>query len=320
MAEDLPPLPAGGVEAPRVGPVPAESPVPPASSSPNAAPASSPKPAKKPQPPSPQPLPQTARITDWPRIMRHSAVVALMIIVGAVAVGLVRRGTTPETEGAGRLPAVPVVVEELAVGSSADGNFNDLVGRVVAGVMTPSGDFVGRGGLDGTTIRLVRGLSGSSFVSTETDRDGNYRITSAPPGAYQIEVEVPLGYQLTSEPPTVVLGSAEDFVRRDFEAVPVPNSIAGRLYRDVNENSVFDAGDEPRFDSEVWLLDGDAELLDVVLTDSAGFYEFDGIDPGDYMISTGQGEQAPLLQITDRDVPLARKLVQLGTTAVFTVR
>jgi len=104
------------------------------------------------------------------------------------------------------------------------------------------------------------------------------------------------------EPEATLTPSAEETPSQEPEASPTPsetstessepenttyaNSISGVLWVDVNENGVYDSGEQPLADYLVYLyVEGDTDnAVQTATTEAGGKYRFDDISPGRYVV------------------------------------
>ncbi|MBX7166329.1 MAG: hypothetical protein K1X74_08255 [Pirellulales bacterium] len=170
--------------------------------------------------------------------------------------------------------------------------FNDLTGNGISGDDTPRA---------GVVIELYRDTGNNSFdpavdtlVDTETtDASGNYTFAALGPGRYFVREIVPQGYFQTSNPSfyTIDLVSGQTAANNNFSNRPLPSSISGFVYIDVDNDGVFDATEDPIPGVTVTLTGTDLFGQPVNLvkqTDATGFYIFDNLLPGTYKLNETQ--------------------------------
>ncbi len=85
------------------------------------------------------------------------------------------------------------------------------------------------------------------------------------------------------------LADANGDMTKDFGFVTTRVAIGNLVYMDNNENNVYDAGDMPVANVVVWLYPAGANYgvdapLAVDLTDPSGYYYFDNLQPGQYVV------------------------------------
>jgi len=164
----------------------------------------------------------------------------------------------------------------------------------------------GEPGLGGVRIQLVRVSDGTIYNKT-TDINGNYLYDDADqlsPGVYHLHFLPNPGYyiidqdvttdDLDSDPdPTTemtidfTLESGQEIL--DWDAgMYKPPTIGDYTWRDLNTNGIQDSGEPPMTNVEVRLFRvSDGSVVDITVTDAAGFYQFTDIQdakPGDYYI------------------------------------
>jgi hypothetical protein len=61
-------------------------------------------------------------------------------------------------------------------------------------------------------------------------------------------------------------------------------TLFGFVWNDQNQNGIQDAGEKGLMNVEVNLYDRGRKLVNTVITDEAGRYQFDGLVPGDYFV------------------------------------
>jgi len=155
--------------------------------------------------------------------------------------------------------------------------------------------------LANVTIRLLN-EQGQVLETTLTNTAGEYLFDGLAPGVYGVEEVQPAGYfdgadRVGSEggallaPDSIIdvdLGPGVAGVAYDFCEVP-PAALSGYVYADDDRDGQFDPGEDPIANVTVELLD-DAGLPfgRTTTTDSAGFYRFDGLEPGTYGVAETQ--------------------------------
>ena len=163
----------------------------------------------------------------------------------------------------------------------------------------------GIAGVELTLLELVDGEYVDTGVSTTTDADGYYEFNDLLPGTYRVVETQPSGYlsvgaaagNVAGETRGVVvsedilseitLNGGEDSVRNDF-AETLPASISGHVYHDADNNGAMDSGESGIADVQVTLyVQSDGKLIATgvsTTTNADGYYEFDGLMPGDYKL------------------------------------
>ncbi len=148
-------------------------------------------------------------------------------------------------------------------------------------------------GVSGATITLSGG--GLDLTDT-TDDDGLANFVGLVPGSYQLSIagNLPAGAVLvTPTNPVVVAPFRGGNLAAEFRFANLPGTIGGRLFRDDNDNGVFDAGtDLVAAGIPVALSDdtpapaGGPSLAEVATTttDANGEFSFTELAPGDYTV------------------------------------
>jgi uncharacterized repeat protein (TIGR01451 family) len=115
-------------------------------------------------------------------------------------------------------------------------------------------------------------------------KPGNYTIvqTSQPPtfidGLDSIN-NVPIPGSNTTDVIPVTLGTT-DLVNNNFGEIK-PSSISGRVFEDLNNNGIFDAGENPIAGVSVNMGGAAAQIA---ITDAQGYYTFNNLLPGNYSL------------------------------------
>ena len=178
-------------------------------------------------------------------------------------------------------------------------------------------------GIAGVKVTLYEDTNGNGLIdandavvdTTNTDVDGQYNFTGLPAGRFLVDVDqqdidLPVDgngdrYVVTSgnDPALVVLTAGQQRLDIDFgfgvgatigdtvwrddnrdglqdAAEPGIANITVNLYQDVNSNGVYDAGTDTLYASGT--------------TDGQGFFEFQGLPVGDYIVA---------VDLTDPDLP-----------------
>ena len=162
--------------------------------------------------------------------------------------------------------------------------------------------------LEGVTIQLLD-AEGNLLQETATDANGEYRFDGLPPAEYQIREIQPEGYfdgdeRVGSSGGSVVdgeglrddlitnilLGSDIDAVNYDF-CEHVGASLSGHVYHDVDDDGVFDPGEDPIAGVTLELLDASGNGTGITTTtDATGFYIFTNLDAGVWGVRETQPE------------------------------
>lgn len=171
----------------------------------------------------------------------------------------------------------PAIVSVKAyVDANGTGAFETSDTRIIGATVTLSGD-----GVD---------------VTATTNDDGVANFTGVAPGSYRLSISgaIPAGATLvTATNPVVVAPFRGGIVTQEFRFANLPSSISGRIFRDDNDNGVFDAGTDlvaagipvALSDDTPEPTDG-ASLVEVATTttDANGEFSFGGLAPGNYTV------------------------------------
>lgn len=203
------------------------------------------------------------------------------------------------------------------------------------------------GGIEGATVRLLQ--NGSQIDSQVTDEGGQYFFTNLAPGAYQIQFDRPLGFEVAS-PADVPSNSpgrndkddsdglGPSLITAEFTLAPGERNldvdqgfnrsakVGNYVWRDVNNNGVQD--EAARFGINgvtVTLFTGAGVQVGVpALTandgsGNPGYYQFSGLAPGQYYVQfTAPADQVfttPLVGSTSTD----SNAEPTGRTATFSL-
>jgi hypothetical protein len=155
-------------------------------------------------------------------------------------------------------------------------------------------------GLGGITMILSDSV-GNVLQTTETGPDGWYRFYNLDPGTYFVSIEIldpdlPTGFVCTTHnhPKRVIVGLAEDvdtgnfgFAARNLQL----GSIRFFTWHDSNWNLKKDDGEDmvPLVDLTLYRLEGTPPaqsevLVEALKTDGFGYYEFNNLPVGDYVV------------------------------------
>ena len=184
------------------------------------------------------------------------------------------------------MPVVAACDDESATGPGAESSTVAVRAYVDAnGTGTfDSGDVP----LGGATVVLT---STAHTLTETTDADGLATFEDVPPGSYRATLsgDVPVGAQLAgASSPIVVAPAFGDELEAEFRYVFLPGEISGALFRDENDNGVFDEGiDTPAPGIPVAIFragETDGEPLAETTTDASGGYTFSTLRPGSYTV------------------------------------
>ena len=167
----------------------------------------------------------------------------------------------------------------------------------------------GETGIGGVTLKLTgTAVDGSAVNRTVTSAaDGSYQVPFLPAGNYTVTETQPTGYRDGTDTAGTAGGSAAN-PGDAIGAIVLPGNtaaggynfgelpdaqIAGKVYSDLNNNGVADAGEAGIGSPPVTLtLSGTDDLGQPVnlttTTDAAGNYAFKGLRPGSYTVTETQ--------------------------------
>ena len=205
----------------------------------------------------------------------------------------VQNGATVDNLDAGYYPLARI----------GDWVFNDVNGNGIQ----EAEDF----GIQGISVMLINTDDNSSETTT-TNQNGNYKFTEVAAGNYKVKFPEIVSsnsftYNLTlanqgtdrykdSDPVRMNNGSGdamtEMFVVSAGDVIDTIDAgyfplaqIGDRVFQDVNENGIQDAGDLPFTDVNITLLGNDIfgnTVNEATTPDADGIYEFTGVVPGTY--------------------------------------
>jgi protocatechuate 3,4-dioxygenase beta subunit len=155
--------------------------------------------------------------------------------------------------------------------------------------------------LANVTIRLLDS-AGREIARTLTDSEGRYRFSGLVGGTYTLEQQTPTGYldgadqagtidgrivgqalQNGDQIQGIVLGFGQSGIDYNFGEL-LPNSIAGRVFVDLDGDCQFDAGESPLAGVELELLDTASQVVARTVTDANGHYAFENLTGGRYTV------------------------------------
>jgi fimbrial isopeptide formation D2 family protein/uncharacterized repeat protein (TIGR01451 family) len=200
----------------------------------------------------------------------------------------------------------------LSAGVAATGyNFGELLAARIAGFVYEDDDNDGvfdttENGISGVTITLTGtdDLGNGVLLTTTTTVTGFYAFDDLRPGTYAVIETQPTGYfdgrdtagtlggdtTVNDRIASITLPSGVASLNNNFGELR-PASLSGRVYRDDNNDGIPDAG-EPGIGGVTITLTGTDDLSNTVTltatTTVTGYYRFDNLRPGTYMVSETQ--------------------------------
>lgn len=165
--------------------------------------------------------------------------------------------------------------------------------------------------LSGVRIELLDS-QGNLLKTTTTDSQGRYKFDGLKPGEYRVREVQPTGYYDGDEH----LGTAGGVVQDDlFTAIRIGSDVhatrydfcehvganlSGFVYHDRSDDGVFDPAENPIAGVTLKLLRGDgSDTGQRAVTNSAGFYQFTNLAPGEYCVM----EIQPTAYLDGKDTP-----------------
>ncbi|MCP4343578.1 MAG: hypothetical protein GY799_33055, partial [Desulfobulbaceae bacterium] len=196
----------------------------------------------------------------------------------------------------------------------------------------------GESGISGVTVKLINPATGAVLRTSATDGSGYYGFGSLVPGDYAVEFELLSGYSFTGQnlgtddaadsdadtstgrTDTVTLSAGESNLTVDagMYSPTVPASLGDFVWLDTNEDGVQGGGEPGIADVTVNLRDITDELISTTITDSSGYYGFNGLSPDDYVVEfelpegyafTSQGQGIDDITDSDADVSTGKTII-----------
>jgi SdrD B-like domain len=178
---------------------------------------------------------------------------------------------------------------------------------------------LGETGLAGATVSLSTGQS------TTTDSNGYYSFADLPAGTYTVTVAVPPGWVATYDldgvgtvgTAVVTLAAGEVTDTVDFGYQEQTASLGDRVWRDDDGDGVQDSGEVGLAGVTVELRDATgATVIATVVSDSNGFYEFENLAAGTYVVTAIQpASHVPTFDVDGLTVPNHAVVVVAGSEA-----
>lgn len=203
-----------------------------------------------------------------------------------------------------------VVLHGNSTGSDFDfgelplGSLTGVVFVPPAGESCHGRDHSDRVPLSGVEVELQTS-EGIAVRRTTTGADGSYRFDSLSKGTYRIREFTPeglvdgdshvgwlSGVQVGESVDggllqNIVLGAGGQGIEYDFcEAAPA--TLSGYVYHDQSDDGRKDTGESGIAGVSLTLVDADGSRIATTQSDSNGYYEFGGIQPGEYSILEAQ--------------------------------
>ena len=172
----------------------------------------------------------------------------------------------------------PVYPADLVYGGAGDGSIS---GELFVDVDRDSV----RGGADEPAPGLLVWLTGPRILTARTGNDGSFRFDRLAAGQYFVQTESRPGWIATTPPyggiHTIELGEHEVSTGRDIGIYYQAGLVAGTVFNDRDQDSVWIPGDEGLAGRTVQ-LSGTASRTTV--TDAQGNYHFDKLANGAYSV------------------------------------
>lgn len=169
----------------------------------------------------------------------------------------------------------------------------------------------------GVMVRLLDAV-GNVIATTTTGLNGQYLFTDLTPGTYSVQFVAPGGAVFTTQDAggndnrdsdaDIVTGKTQPIIlapgqsNRSVDAgLLFAGSIGDRVWADMNGNGQQDPEERGIGNVIVRLLSATGAVLAMTTTDASGFYLFDGLRPGDYIVrfNTPAGHTATVRDMGD---------------------
>lgn len=160
----------------------------------------------------------------------------------------------------------------------------------------------GEAPIAGTRVELIDS-SGNVVATATTDARGFYRFSFLPAGEYTVRQTQPAGYLQGSQQAGSAGGDAtvDDVISQipiAFGAILteynfgelLPGTLSGYVFVDGNGDCVRQEHETGLAGVLIELFDGAGQLVTYTVTDSNGFYLFEGLEPGQYRVVETQPE------------------------------
>ncbi|WBF52768.1 SdrD B-like domain-containing protein [Macrococcoides canis] len=154
--------------------------------------------------------------------------------------------------------------------------------------------------VSGVTVTL-KDDTGKVIATTTTDETGHYIFEDLEDGTYTVEFTVPEGYEVTP------VTSNEENVDGNSNKAETPATIDGKdnmtidlglvvsekpcvkigdyVWNDENRNGIQDEGEQPIAGVTVTLEDENGKVIATTTTDENGYYAFECVEPGKYVVN-----------------------------------
>ncbi|OQX01179.1 MAG: hypothetical protein BWK80_60505, partial [Desulfobacteraceae bacterium IS3] len=142
-------------------------------------------------------------------------------------------------------------------------------------------------GISGVMVNLIDPETGAIIATSLTDGSGYYSFAGLTPGSYALSFEPPEGYHSSVTEPFSLLPGENSLLLPDAGMLlPAGTaSLGDYVWYDTDNDGIQDP-DEPGISGvTVSLRNNDGTVLATARTDGSGFYQFEGLAPGNYAVS-----------------------------------
>jgi len=146
----------------------------------------------------------------------------------------------------------------------------------------------------GGVVLTLKDQNGNVVATTKTAADGSYFFKDVPPGTYTVVEQVPAGYGVSPNTPSVVLPvvvpPAGGIVSNLNFGLTLAK-VGGTVFSDKNNSGIQDPGEPGIAGVVLKVYDGAGNLVSTTTTDSQGKYQFTNLPAGNYSVVM---EQPPM--------------------------
>jgi hypothetical protein len=160
----------------------------------------------------------------------------------------------------------------------------------------------GEPGVGGVVVNLLDAL-GNTVASTTTDQDGQSQFNGVQPGTYSLEFIAPPGYQFPAQGGNLISGGGStSYFTNQFnlaagQAINLGaglqtingsgssgTTVGGYAWLDSNGDNTQESGEAGMTNVPVTLFDAQGTVVSTTTTDTNGYYQFTGLQPGNYSV------------------------------------